>query len=473
MAASSGQPSHGADVRLRRSEMVGRDLAELIIPPELREQHRRGLERYVTPAAGGGRASGELPACAPTAASSRSRSRSRGRGSRAAAVHRVPARRQRRNATSRRSARWPSSRPPCGASRRSWRAGPTGAGIRGRDRGSRPAAGGRDVQHGALRARRDRRRGGAWSTGGVRAVAVGTASRSTARRWPRRCVNPAAGTGRQLRGHGRLDRRAASRPRLPIGRRRADQARRPAVGRRHGLDGGREAVPAGVEQRVADFSELVALALANAEAREELAASRARIVAAGDDERRRLERNLHDGAQQRLVALALTLRMIGRKLAGGDPRRRRCSDAPKRSSPRRSRSCGSSPAASIRRSSRTAGSCRPSRCWRAAPASPSSCPSRSTSGCPPGRGGRVLHRRRGTHERLQARPTRPAYGWASVVPTAACSSRWPTTASVAPTGARARACAACGDRVEALGGKLELRSPAGSGTTLSAHIPCR
>ena len=47
---------------------------------------------------------------------------------------------------------------------------------------------------------------------------------------------------------------------------------------------------------------------------EELRASRARIVAAGDDERRRLERNLHDGAQQRLVALSLALRLAQAKL---------------------------------------------------------------------------------------------------------------------------------------------------------------
>jgi PAS domain S-box-containing protein len=77
--------------------------------------------------------------------------------------------------------------------------------------------------------------------------------------------------------------------------------------------------PPGSEQRIADFAELVALALANAEARQELAASRARIVQAGDAERRRLERNLHDGAQQRLVALSLELRMCERKLADGDP----------------------------------------------------------------------------------------------------------------------------------------------------------
>jgi PAS domain S-box-containing protein len=77
--------------------------------------------------------------------------------------------------------------------------------------------------------------------------------------------------------------------------------------------------PTGSEHRVADFAELVALALANAEAREELTASRARIVEAGDAERRRLERNLHDGAQQRLVSLSLTLQLLESKRADGDP----------------------------------------------------------------------------------------------------------------------------------------------------------
>jgi signal transduction histidine kinase len=68
-------------------------------------------------------------------------------------------------------------------------------------------------------------------------------------------------------------------------------------------------LPPGSEQRLSDFAELVAQALANADAHDKLAASRARIVGAGDAERRRLERNLHDGAQQRLVSLALQLRL--------------------------------------------------------------------------------------------------------------------------------------------------------------------
>jgi PAS domain S-box-containing protein len=74
-----------------------------------------------------------------------------------------------------------------------------------------------------------------------------------------------------------------------------------------------EPFPPDAEQRVGDFAELAAQALANAEARAQLAASRARIVRAGDEERRRLERNLHDGAQQRLVSLSLTLRLAAKR----------------------------------------------------------------------------------------------------------------------------------------------------------------
>ncbi|WP_406055631.1 GAF domain-containing protein [Kribbella sp. NBC_00889] len=63
------------------------------------------------------------------------------------------------------------------------------------------------------------------------------------------------------------------------------------------------------EQRMVEFTEIVATAIANAESRAQLTASRARVVAAGDEMRRRLERDLHDGAQQRLVSLALELRV--------------------------------------------------------------------------------------------------------------------------------------------------------------------
>jgi PAS domain S-box-containing protein len=77
----------------------------------------------------------------------------------------------------------------------------------------------------------------------------------------------------------------------------------------------KQGLPKGTERRLCDFAELVAQALANADARDKLAASRARLVEVGDAERQRLERNLHDGAQQRLVALALQLRLVERRLA--------------------------------------------------------------------------------------------------------------------------------------------------------------
>jgi signal transduction histidine kinase len=69
-----------------------------------------------------------------------------------------------------------------------------------------------------------------------------------------------------------------------------------------------EPLPAGTQARLAGFTELVATAIASAEAHAELTASRARIVATADETRRRFERDLHDGAHQRLVWLALQVR---------------------------------------------------------------------------------------------------------------------------------------------------------------------
>src|SRR3954454_3944901 len=64
-------------------------------------------------------------------------------------------------------------------------------------------------------------------------------------------------------------------------------------------------LPVDAEKRLEKFTALLGTAIANADSRAELAASRARIVAAGDDARRRIERDLHDGAQQRLVTLTV------------------------------------------------------------------------------------------------------------------------------------------------------------------------
>jgi PAS domain S-box-containing protein len=72
------------------------------------------------------------------------------------------------------------------------------------------------------------------------------------------------------------------------------------------------------EVRMAQFTELVATAVANAESSAELAASRGRIVATADEARRRIERDLHDGAQQRLVSTVMVLKLLRRELGDAD-----------------------------------------------------------------------------------------------------------------------------------------------------------
>jgi signal transduction histidine kinase len=78
-----------------------------------------------------------------------------------------------------------------------------------------------------------------------------------------------------------------------------------------------EAIPAGTEERLARFTELLATAVSNITMRAELAASRARVIAAADEARRRIERDLHDGAQQQLVTLALGLRSAEGQVPAG------------------------------------------------------------------------------------------------------------------------------------------------------------
>lgn len=75
--------------------------------------------------------------------------------------------------------------------------------------------------------------------------------------------------------------------------------------------------PADLEERLEEFTHLLATAIANAESRGELAASRARVIVAADEARRRIERDLHDGAQQQLVTLALGLRATEARIPPG------------------------------------------------------------------------------------------------------------------------------------------------------------
>ena len=79
------------------------------------------------------------------------------------------------------------------------------------------------------------------------------------------------------------------------------------------------ASPQEIEQRLAAFTELVATAIANADTRDQLTASRARLLSEADEARRRVVRDLHDGAQQRLVHTIVTLRLAQQALRSDDP----------------------------------------------------------------------------------------------------------------------------------------------------------
>jgi signal transduction histidine kinase len=81
---------------------------------------------------------------------------------------------------------------------------------------------------------------------------------------------------------------------------------------------GTERAPQDAEQRLTEFAELAAVAVANADSREQLTASRVRIVEAADEARRRVVRDLHDGAQQRLVHTIVTLKLASQALNEDD-----------------------------------------------------------------------------------------------------------------------------------------------------------
>jgi signal transduction histidine kinase len=77
-------------------------------------------------------------------------------------------------------------------------------------------------------------------------------------------------------------------------------------------------LPRGVEERLQRFANLVGTAVSNATSRAQLIASRARVLSTADETRRRLQRDVHDGAQQRLVHTVITLKLARQALADGD-----------------------------------------------------------------------------------------------------------------------------------------------------------
>ena len=204
------------------------------------------------------------------------------------------------------------------------------------------------------------------------------------------------------------------------------------------------AFPPGVEERLEKFTSLVAVALANAEAREQLTASRARIVQAGDAERRRLERNLHDGAQQRLVSLALALRIAQSQLpddpvAAAELLAQASEELALGLEELRELARGIHPAIltdhgltpaveALANAGDSAG-----RGQRPAP----------RAAVRADRGGRVLRRLGVARERRQVRVGEPAPASISRATTACSSSRSPTTASAVRTPTRDRAFEAC------------------------------
>jgi PAS domain S-box-containing protein len=305
------------------SEMVGRELAELIIPPTLRQAHRRGLERYV--ATGRSRMLGhpvELPAMRADGSQFPAEiaiTRPRLAGPPLFTGYLRDVTERRRNEQALRSLAEEQA-----ALRRVATVVASEADQErlfavvteevGRLLGAHTSNMVRyEPDETAVVA-------GAWSTGDVRAVPVGThvaldsdtvAARILRSGRPERLDSYEGISGSTVEMLRRLGFRSAVGAPIHLAGRLWGAVMVSTVEDKP--------FPTGSERRIADFAELVALALANAEAREELAASRARIVEAGDAERQRLERNLHDGAQQRLVALSLTLRLSEAKVAAGDP----------------------------------------------------------------------------------------------------------------------------------------------------------
>ena len=234
--------------------------------------------------------------------------------------------------------------------------------------------------------------------------------------------------------------------------------------------GGEEAPPADSEERMAQFAGLLDTAIANADSRGQLTASRARLLTAGDDARRRVVRDLHDGAQQRLVHTIISLKLAQRALcARATARRSRSSATRSRTPSRATPSCASWPTGSCPRRSRAVGCGRASMRWSAG----STCRLTSMSRAS---GSRQRSRRARTSSWQRRSPM-----WSSTRMPATPRSRRPwrtgcSTSTVRDDGIGGadpggHGLVGIGDRVTALGGRLEIESPAGGGTLLTAELP--
>ena len=257
-----------------------------------------------------------------------------------------------------------------------------------------------------------------------------------------------------------------------VGRRRADRPGWAALGRdRRALArraSRRRATPRSVWPSSPSCS---TAAIANADSREQLTASRARLLTAADDARRRVVRDLHDGAQQRLVHTIITLKLAGagagceRRRGGRRSWARRSAHAELGNEELRELAHGILPAALTHgglRAGLDAVVARldvPVRHRRAA---------RAVRGRD--RGERVLRRGGGADQRRQARRRAARRGPRDSSRTGCSTSTFATTASAARIRA-GTAWWASRDRVTALGGRLAVGEATGGGTLVAASMP--
>ncbi len=205
---------------------------------------------------------------------------------------------------------------------------------------------------------------------------------------------------------------------------------------------------------------------------EQLRASRARIVAAADEARRKLERDLHDGAQQRLVSMALDVRVARRRLeddpASAGPFLDRLAEDLSGATVRAARARPRHPSGRADRPRAGAGRRGARRALRRAGGA-----GRAAAGAAPADGGdhRLLHGLRGARQRRQVRRRPRTSPCGSRRPTPTSPSRCATTASAARGRRRAPASAASPTASARRDGTLEVVSPPGEGTLVRAVIP--